>query len=92
MIKVGLRDANMHFSKYIKLARQGKEVIVTDRGAPIAVIKPIVRKRTVAEKVRMLEEQGILKQVVKKEMHLAKLITIGGEPLSKTVMKERDER
>lgn len=92
MIKVGLRDANMHFSRYIKLARQGNEVVVTDRGAPIAVIKPIARKRTIEERVRTLEEQGILRQAVKKEIALTKLITIGGEPLSKTVMRERDER
>ena len=60
MIKVGLREANMHFSKYIKLARQGNEVVVTDRGAPIAVIKPLAGTATAGERVKALEEQGIL--------------------------------
>lgn len=40
-MKLGLRDANHHFSKAIKAVRAGKEVVLTERGQPIAVIKPI---------------------------------------------------
>ena len=40
-MKLGLREANQHFSKAIKAVRGGKEVILTERGQPIAVIKPI---------------------------------------------------
>ncbi len=92
MPRVGLREANMQFSKYIKMARQGQEVIVTDRGAPIAVIKPITRAQSADQRVRMLEEQGLLKQAAHKEFSLQKPITIRGEHVSKTVLKERDER
>ena len=40
-MKLGLREANQHFSKAIKAVRAGKEVVLTERGQPIAVIKPI---------------------------------------------------
>jgi prevent-host-death family protein len=39
-MKLGLREANQHFSKAIKAVRGGKEVVLTERGRPIAVIKP----------------------------------------------------
>jgi prevent-host-death family protein len=39
-MKLGLREANQRFSKVIKAVRAGKEVVLTDRGCPIAVIKP----------------------------------------------------
>ena len=45
-MKLGLREANQQFSKAIKAVRAGKEVVLTERGRPIAVIKPIKEKRT----------------------------------------------
>ncbi|MEK6698274.1 MAG: type II toxin-antitoxin system prevent-host-death family antitoxin [Nitrospirota bacterium] len=92
MIKVGLREANMHFSKYIKLARQGNEVVVTDRGAPIAVIKPLAGTATAGERVKALEEQGILMRARGKAGALPRPISVKGKPMSRTVSEERDER
>ncbi|KAA0241375.1 MAG: type II toxin-antitoxin system prevent-host-death family antitoxin [Candidatus Brocadia sp. AMX2] len=44
MLQVGLREANMHFSKYLKLVKEGQEVVVTERGKPVAVIKPLYER------------------------------------------------
>ena len=41
-MKLGLREANQHFSKAIKAVRGGKEVILTERGRPIAIIKSVL--------------------------------------------------
>ncbi|MHB1201943.1 MAG: type II toxin-antitoxin system Phd/YefM family antitoxin [Acidithiobacillus sp.] len=38
---VSLREANQHLSKYIEMASQGSEIIVTKRGHPMARIAPI---------------------------------------------------
>lgn len=40
-MQMGLREANQHFSKAIKAVKAGREVVVTERGVPIAVIKPL---------------------------------------------------
>jgi prevent-host-death family protein len=42
MMSVGLREANQHFSKLLKLVRGGEEVTLTERGRPIARIIPIL--------------------------------------------------
>ncbi|MDR4509816.1 MAG: type II toxin-antitoxin system prevent-host-death family antitoxin [Candidatus Brocadiaceae bacterium] len=92
MVRVGLREANMHFSKYLKLVREGQEVVVTERGNPVAVIKPLMKKETPEDKIRSLEEQGILRRAVKRKFPLARIIDIGGKPLSETVIEGREER
>jgi prevent-host-death family protein len=92
MIKIGLREANMHFSKYIKMVRQGNEVIVTDRGAPIAVIKSLTTLATAGERVKGMEDQGLLVRARGKAGALPRLITVKGKPVSHSVSEERDER
>lgn len=92
MLQVGLREANMHFSKYIKLVRKGEEVVVTERGNPIAIIKPLIKKETLYDKIKNLEEQGILQKAIKEQLPLGKAITIKGKPLTETVIAEREDR
>jgi prevent-host-death family protein len=38
---MGLREAKQSFSKAIKAVKAGKDVILTERGKPIAVIKGV---------------------------------------------------
>lgn len=92
MVQVGLREANMHFSKYLKLVREGHEVVVTERGIPVAVIKPLVKEEAPEDKIKSLEDRGILRRAVKGKLPLGRAITIGGKPLSETVIEEREER
>ncbi len=92
MLKIGLREANIHFSKYLKLVREGQEVVVTERGNPIAVIKPLMKEETPDDKIKRLEDQGILRRVNKGKLPLGRTIAIAGKPLSETVVEGRDER
>ncbi len=46
---VSLREANQHLSKYIEMASNGSEVIITKRGKPVARIAPIERTRTMSD-------------------------------------------
>jgi prevent-host-death family protein len=41
MIKVSARTAHHAFSKYLDLAHEGQEIVITKRGKPWATIKPI---------------------------------------------------
>jgi len=92
VIKIGLREANIHFSKYIKMARQGQEVILTERGTPVVVIKSIPQARSADDRVRQLEQQGILVRPSRSEFAFGELIGTGGKPLSEAVSEGRDER
>ena len=42
-MEVSIREMKNHLSKYLKLAQAGKDVVITDRGRPVArltLIKP----------------------------------------------------
>lgn len=41
MTEVGIRDLKNGLSKYIERVRTGEEVIVTDRGRPVAKLSPL---------------------------------------------------
>ncbi len=92
MLKVGLREANMHFSKYVNMVRRGQEVVVTDRGNPIAVIKPLTREAGPEQRIRYLEELGILKRATRSSLPPGVPVVIKGRPISETVSEEREER
>jgi prevent-host-death family protein len=94
-MRMGLREANQRFSKAIKAVKQGKEVILTERGKPIAVIKPLQAKEDQEAVIRRLEAEGILRPAAKRGPMPTpswKPIRIKGKPMSQTISEERDER
>jgi prevent-host-death family protein len=40
-MRMGLREANQKFSRAVSAVKAGREVVLTERGKPIAVIKPL---------------------------------------------------
>jgi len=69
MINVGVREAKINLSKLLKRALKGQEVIITDRGKPVAKIVPIPQDRlSLAERIAKLEEQALLGPVRKRRV------------------------
>ncbi|MBI2369467.1 MAG: type II toxin-antitoxin system prevent-host-death family antitoxin, partial [Deltaproteobacteria bacterium] len=54
-MKAGVREFRDRLSYFLKRVRAGKELILTDRGKPIAVIKPIRAKDPWEEKLIEME-------------------------------------
>jgi prevent-host-death family protein len=91
-MRMGLREANQRFSKAIKAVKAGKEVVLTERGKAIAVIKPLDAGKDEDAVIRRLEAEGILRPAVKRgRMPDIKPVRIKGKPLSATIREERDE-
>ena len=92
-MKVGLREANIHFSKYVKMVRQGKKIVLTERGLPVATISPIPRgEADVENRIKLLEEKGILRPGLPGKFPLRKPVTVKGKPISEIVIEEREGR
>ena len=61
---VGIRDAKMHLSKYLKMVQQGAEVIITDRGKPVGKIIPIhTMDLSLKERIKRMEDLGQIEVV-----------------------------
>ncbi len=94
-MRMGLREANQRFSRAIKAVKAGKEVVLTERGTPIAVISPLRPKGNQEAMVQRLEAEGILRPALKRGPLPAprwKPVRIKGKPLSETISEARDER
>jgi prevent-host-death family protein len=92
-MKLGLREANQHFSKAIKAVRAGKEVILTERGKPIAVIKPIRDDRESDAALERMADEGLITLPTRKgPLPRFDPVPISGRPLSRTILDDREDR
>ena len=94
-MRMGLREANQSFSKAIKAVKAGKDVVLTERGKPVAVIKPIKAEKDANSIVRQLEAEGVLRRGSKSGTPMPAWrapVPIKGKSIAKTISEERDER
>jgi len=92
METVGLREANVHFTSYIKKVRGGAEIILTDRGVPIAIIKPLTsNESTLKKRLDQLEASGMLHRA-KGRLILSQPVSCQGGLIAETVTDQRSER
>jgi len=90
---VGIRDAKMHLSKYIKMVQQGAEVIITDRGRPVGKIIPIqTRELPLGERIQRLEDQGLIDPIAGKGLNkIPPPIPVPDGVAQKMLQKDRDD-
>ena len=94
-MKLGLREANQQFSKAIKAVRAGKDVILTDRGRPIAVIKPIKTEDVPETALRAMVDEGLIRPAVRRgptPVPRWRPVRVEGPPPSETVIDDREDR
>ena len=94
-MRMGLREANQKFSKAMKEVKQGKEVVLTERGKPIAVIKPLAQKENDEAIIARLEAEGLLRPALQRGLlpkPTWKPVRVKGKPIAETISRERDER
>ena len=94
-MRMGLREANQHFSRAMKAVKAGREVVLTERGRPVAVIKPLPTSGSADAALRRLASEGRLKlpEVTGPiRRHNWKPIRTKGPSLSRILREERDAR
>lgn len=90
---VGVRELKNRLTYYLGLTKEGNRVIVTDRGAPIAVLHSIDKLEKDAgfeEKLALLARQGKIR-LPKRGTGLTPFrpVKVKGRPVSETVIEER---
>ena len=92
-MRMGLREANQHFTKAIKAVRSGKQVVLTDRGKPIAVIRPLREPDEESAIIERLIAEGLLlpgHRFGQLPPRRWKPLRIKGVPLSETLQEDRN--
>jgi len=94
-MRLGLREANQRFSKAIRAVRAGKDVVLTERGRAIAVIKPIRDEDAEEATLRAMVDDGLITPAARKGPMPTpswRPVKVKGKPLSRTVIEDREER
>ena len=92
-MQMGLREANQEFARAIRAVRRGSEVVLTDRGKSIAVIRPLAGQSGVDEAVRRLERIGWLRAAQRRgPLPSWRPRPIQGKPIAETVREGRRDR
>ena len=77
------------------VAHAGKEVILTERGHPIAVIKPIRDEAAQEATLRAMVDEGFITLATRKGPMPTpswRPVKVKGQPLSHTVIEDREDR
>lgn len=67
VISMGVREAKINLSKLLKLVKEGKEVVITDRGKPVGKIIALTPENTsLPARIKHMEDQGWIEPANKK--------------------------
>lgn len=92
-MRLGLRDANQRFSSFVKTIKRGEEIILTDRGQPIAVVTPIRGDTATGVIIDRLARAGLVRLPVRVgPVGPANPVPARGKPLSRFLAEERASR
>jgi len=89
---VGIRELKNRLTYYLRLTKQGEEVVVTERGRPIAVIQPIQSaEQAVSLETRLarLAARGLVTLPSRKPLERVREVKVSDPPVSRVILKDR---
>ena len=92
MSAVGVRELKNRLTHYLQRAKKGEEVIVTERGRPVAVLQSLEhadRAATVETRLARLAARGLVTLPTRKSFGRTRPLRISGPPVSKTILEDR---
>lgn len=89
--EVGIRELRAHLSTWVDRAREGEEIVVTERGKPVARLAPLAKEDPLDRLVRL--RLATPPKRTKRPVDISKLPKLKGRPnLSDYVIMQRAER
>ena len=87
---VGIRELKTRLGTYLRRVSQGATLIVTDRGEPVAELKPIEDHGDRA--LQRLRTLGLLTRQSQEVLRPFKPMRVKGASLSQAVIEDREDR
>jgi prevent-host-death family protein len=92
---VGVKELKNRLSHYLDRTKQGEEVVITDRGRPVAVLQPL-RPDTTANgldvRLARLAAAGWLNLPSGRRLERIRPVRVCGKPVSQTILEDREDR
>jgi prevent-host-death family protein len=89
---VGARELKTRLGSYLRRVREGSTVLVTDRGEPIAELRPLPRDTSTPAALLKLSSERAVTLPARKAMGTFRPIQSRGRALSDAVVEDRKDR
>ena len=90
---VGVRELKTRLGRYLREVRRGRTIVVTDRGEPVAELRPIsISAAGSAGELARLVALGHLTRPAKGSLAPLRAIRVSGRPVSEAIVEEREDR
>jgi len=91
MATVGVRDLKNGLTQYLRRTKLGEEIVITERGKPIAVIQPIreAKKKSLEARMAAAAARGLITLPEGRPFPKARPVKVRGVPLSRTILEDR---
>ena len=89
---MGVRELKNRLTSYLKLAKAEQEVIVTERGKPIAIIQPLGATsvpKSLEGRIAALSARGEISAPDAKPRRPVRRVKVAGRPLSEEIIADR---
>jgi prevent-host-death family protein len=90
---VGCRELKTRLGAYMRRVKAGATIIVTERGQPIAELRPVAVGAGLEERLSQLAARGLVSREVRERSPLAEFRPIKtARSVSQALLEERDDR
>ncbi len=92
MAAVGIKELKNRLTLYLRRVKQGEEVVVTERGRPVALIQRLQSaERPVSLEARLarLAARGVVTLPTRRPARNIRPAKVAGRPLSRLVLEDR---
>jgi prevent-host-death family protein len=91
--EIGARELKTRLGAYLREVQEGNTIIVTERGEPVAEIRPILRGgKTEKARLEELVARGELTCASQKRLSRFRPIPVVGGPVSESIIEDREDR
>ena len=88
---VAARELKNRLGKYLKRVRLGESVVITDRGVPIAELRPIdLSNLSPKERLQRMADAGDFTPASGKRVARFDPVPVRGKPVSATLLEDRE--
>jgi prevent-host-death family protein len=89
---VGARELKVRLGTYLGRVRKGQRIVVTDRGQPVAELRPIGARAGAESILVELEARGVVSRPSRKGLQPFRPVASRRGGLSAAVVEDRDDR
>lgn len=89
---VGARELKARLGTYLRRVRHGRTLVVTDRGQPVAELRPLGPSGDAAAVLAKLKAAGAVTRTADRPLPAFRQIASRGRQAAETIIKGREDR